>query len=121
VRDELLRPYFFWRVQNEAAIYFFISKVPLSDGSGSYLEVDYVGRAAVMSRRVRFGSHHRLAGDYRPNRVLYLPLPGADALALNAAENLFIHLCRPVLNRDHMPRVGLGDNKKVTVHGVDGC
>jgi len=84
--------------------------VSVADGTDSYLEVDNVGQAAVMSRRVRFGSHHRLkGGDYRPNRVLYLPMRRAKTLELNAAENMFIHLYRPFLNRDHMPRLGPGD------------
>jgi hypothetical protein len=109
VRYELLRPYFFWGTQNEPGIYFFISQVAFADGSGTCLEVDYIGQAEIVSRRVRFGSHHRLRDGYRPNRVLYMPLLGAGEDDLIAAENLFILLYRPVQNRKHMPRVGYGD------------
>jgi hypothetical protein len=78
-----LRPYFFWRVQDGPGVYLFVSKVP---GAGDDLQVDYVGQAAVVCRRVRFGSHHRLSGEYQPDLVLYLPLPRADSLVLTAAE-----------------------------------
>lgn len=107
LRDQLLRPYFFWGVQDEPGVYFFITKADA--GRSSFLRVDYVGQAGVVSRRVRFGSHHRLNGDYQPDMVLYLPLLHADVVALTAAENLFIHLYRPEQNASHMPRVGPGD------------
>lgn len=110
---DFLQPYLFdfVNLHYEPAIYFFISKAELSDGSGSYYEVAYVGQAVDMYERVQFGRHHRLKpkGDYVPNSVDYLPLCGAGADDLSAAENCFILLYQPEMNRRHMPRCGPGD------------
>ena len=106
---DFLRPYLFLNVQDEPAIYFFISKAELSDGSESYYEVAYVGQAVNTYGRVQFGKHHKLKGDYVPNSVYYLTLRGAGADDLTAAENCFILLYQPEKNRRHMPRCGPGD------------
>ena len=78
---DFLQPYLFdfVNLHDEPAIYFFISMAELSDGSGSYCEVAYVGQAVDMYERVQFGRHHKLKGGYLPNSVYYLPLCGAGA------------------------------------------
>jgi hypothetical protein len=114
-----MQPYFMWGIETEPGIYFFVTDIPSAGGGSPLPEVDYVGQAEVVCRRVRFGRHHRLAGDYRPTRYLYIPLLGANALDLTAAENLFIHLYKPRLNQDHMPRIGLGDLTRWSKRLVD--
>ncbi len=105
---DFLRPYLFLNLHYEPAIYFFISKAELSDGGGSYCEIAYVGQTVDMYDRVQFGRHHKLKSGYLPNSVYYLPLCGAGADDLSAAENCFILLYQPEMNRRHMPRCGPG-------------
>jgi hypothetical protein len=66
IRRELLKPYLMWGIETDPGIYFFVPDVPLGAGESPVADVDYLGQAEVVCRRVKFGRHHRLAGDYRP-------------------------------------------------------